>query len=191
MGSRRQPRSDLIALWLGTAALSTACSTRCPAGSEHATHCNAEWYYDNPTSPTKVGLCPITCATVRADQAAKLSLELGCPTQYTGLSYSDEYAAVCPRGQRPQWGYLTYDSVTPGNSSILFEVAPGANPTAFKQTAVAAGNDSPVPVHLFPVLGDPDAFDPTLHLRMTLRPSGSDVPELDSWNVSFSCSDAE
>ena len=47
-----------------------------------ATECaNGGWYYDNPTAPTKITLCPSTCATIQADQAAKIQVLLGCATQ--------------------------------------------------------------------------------------------------------------
>jgi len=36
------------------------------------------FYYDNPASPTKVTLCPQSCTTVSADNAAKVELLLGC-----------------------------------------------------------------------------------------------------------------
>ncbi|MBI5537303.1 MAG: VWA domain-containing protein [Deltaproteobacteria bacterium] len=47
--------------------------------------CGSEggWYYDNNTSPTKITLCDSTCATVRNDDKAKISILLGCgSTQY-------------------------------------------------------------------------------------------------------------
>ncbi len=42
---------------------------------------NGGWYYDNPTSPSKITLCPSTCSTVQADKAAKMEILLGCATQ--------------------------------------------------------------------------------------------------------------
>ncbi len=39
------------------------------------------WYYDNPTAPTKITLCPSTCSDVQADPSANVSVELGCATQ--------------------------------------------------------------------------------------------------------------
>jgi hypothetical protein len=38
------------------------------------------WYYDDPTSPTRIHLCPSTCNTVLADPDAKLEILLGCAT---------------------------------------------------------------------------------------------------------------
>lgn len=44
--------------------------------------CAAEntWHYDNPASPKTIVLCDSTCATVKADAAAALSVEFGCET---------------------------------------------------------------------------------------------------------------
>ena len=39
------------------------------------------WYYDDPINPTKVILCPASCATVETDGEAKISLKFGCPTK--------------------------------------------------------------------------------------------------------------
>lgn len=39
------------------------------------------WYYDNKLNPTKVILCPASCASVESDGLAKISLKFGCPTK--------------------------------------------------------------------------------------------------------------
>ncbi len=38
------------------------------------------WYYDNPTAPTKIQLCPGTCMAVDADTGGSVSIALGCQT---------------------------------------------------------------------------------------------------------------
>jgi len=38
------------------------------------------WYYDNPTDPTKVILCPASCGQIEVDTGAKINLLFGCPT---------------------------------------------------------------------------------------------------------------
>jgi hypothetical protein len=48
--------------------------------SEGACAGNQAWYYDNPTSPTKIILCKAACDVVQADPAASLQILLGCPT---------------------------------------------------------------------------------------------------------------
>jgi hypothetical protein len=39
------------------------------------------WYYDNPFTPTKIILCPASCATVQADLKAEVNVLFGCKTQ--------------------------------------------------------------------------------------------------------------
>ena len=39
------------------------------------------WYYDNPSNPTRIFLCPHICDAARADASAKLQILLGCATQ--------------------------------------------------------------------------------------------------------------
>lgn len=36
------------------------------------------WYYDDPSAPTQVILCPEACATIKADAAAQLNVGFGC-----------------------------------------------------------------------------------------------------------------
>jgi Mg-chelatase subunit ChlD len=42
--------------------------------------CNGQpgWYYDTNVGPTKIFLCPASCATVKADSNAKVSVLFGC-----------------------------------------------------------------------------------------------------------------
>lgn len=39
------------------------------------------WYYDSNNAPTKIILCPASCATVQADPAAEVSALFGCKSQ--------------------------------------------------------------------------------------------------------------
>jgi hypothetical protein len=49
-------------------------------GVASATDCGpgGGWYYDNPTTPTQITLCPATCSVVQADSSAEISIVLGC-----------------------------------------------------------------------------------------------------------------
>lgn len=38
------------------------------------------WYYDNPTTPTQILLCPTTCTSVSADTSGRIDIALGCET---------------------------------------------------------------------------------------------------------------
>jgi hypothetical protein len=39
------------------------------------------WYYDDPTMPTRIFLCPSACTTVTADTGAKLDIQIGCTSR--------------------------------------------------------------------------------------------------------------
>jgi hypothetical protein len=40
-----------------------------------------QWFYDNPTAPTRIDLCPATCEAARASMdASSVSLQFGCQT---------------------------------------------------------------------------------------------------------------
>jgi hypothetical protein len=41
---------------------------------------NGGWYYDDNNNPTKVLICPATCAAVQADPNAKVDILFGCQT---------------------------------------------------------------------------------------------------------------
>jgi hypothetical protein len=36
------------------------------------------WYYDNPTQPTVINLCPQSCDTVQADPNAEVKIRIAC-----------------------------------------------------------------------------------------------------------------
>jgi hypothetical protein len=36
------------------------------------------WYYDDPQNPTRIILCPSTCASIQNDPGAKVQILLGC-----------------------------------------------------------------------------------------------------------------
>lgn len=39
------------------------------------------WYYDDPTTPTKIFVCPQTCTVIQAITDAQISIVLGCETE--------------------------------------------------------------------------------------------------------------
>jgi hypothetical protein len=47
-----------------------------------AGHCGSSngWYYDDPSNPTQIILCPQSCNTVKADTAGEVDVLLGCGT---------------------------------------------------------------------------------------------------------------
>ena len=38
------------------------------------------WYYDNPSAPTQIIVCPATCSILEADGTGAVSVEFGCST---------------------------------------------------------------------------------------------------------------
>jgi hypothetical protein len=38
------------------------------------------WYYDDPSAPSSLVLCPDTCALVQADPAGVIDIVIGCET---------------------------------------------------------------------------------------------------------------
>jgi hypothetical protein len=42
---------------------------------------NGGWYYDNPANPTKIMLCPATCAVVSKSIAGEVNILFGCATK--------------------------------------------------------------------------------------------------------------
>lgn len=39
------------------------------------------WYYDNPTSPTRIYVCNTTCTYIRDNSKGELNVLYGCPTK--------------------------------------------------------------------------------------------------------------
>lgn len=176
---------------------------------------NDKWYFDNNSTPTKITLCPDTCARVRGDLGAQLSVKIGCPMVFQPQTFTQVYQGSCGPSQAVQWGFLTWSSAEPTNSYITFEGRTAADPAAFntaplpgelKQLGVAHGNVAPYttdtqvcpltggpagcPVDLYGKLGIPAANLSNLEVRATLYPSttgSSQAPLLSSWNVTYSC----
>lgn len=165
------------------------------------------WYYDNPADPESVTLCPTTCTTVKSDLEATLELEIACISQYAPSTYTQKYEGVCPAGKAPQWGYLAYDTVTPGDSYVEFRVHTSDDdvtygalslPTTAKASpntqVCAMGGPAPCPVDLFTALGGvPAARDRYLELEMKVYPTSdtNQTPSVNNWQVTYSCPDSE
>jgi len=166
------------------------------------------WYYDDPADPTSVTLCPTICDAVKTDTNGTLELKIECISQYLPSTYSQTYEATCPMGQIPQWGYLAYDTATPGDSKVEFRVHTsdtnvfGAPPAVAAVTAGAAnanevcpmGGPAPCPVDLYTALGGlPAARRKYLELVMEIVPTTDETqtPQINNWQVTYSCPDAE
>ena len=168
---------------------------------------NDGWYYDNPADPSSVTLCDATCNALKTDTSGTLSLEIACVGQYQASTYSQKYKADCPQGTVPQWGYLAYDTVTPGDSQVqlrfhtsdddvtygALSAATVASAALNSQVCPMAG-PAPCPVDLFSALGGlPAARRLYLEVQMTLQPTSdaNQTPSVNNWQVTYSCPDAE
>ncbi len=176
---------------------------------QSSANCGAGWYYDNNTNPTTITLCKQTCTLVQADAGAKVAVQLGCPKTYSPVTYTQTYQATCPSGTLPQWGYLAYDSTTPSDSNILFQVRTAADqPSLTSASYVSAATaqaspvntqvcpmsgPSPCPVDLYSKLGKFNAINQYLELQITLNPTsdGSQAPTVNNWQITYSCPPAQ
>jgi len=162
-----------------------------PGGGEARIDDN--WGYNVPN---------VTCNAPQCSGAAGVGPCLSSKTQ------SYDYQGLCPNsGQVPQWSFLTYNSTTPGDSSIAFSViaAPSvdqlANEPAVPLVTVthAAGNetcglDGPAskncPIDLYTaLLPRANTDSAVMRLIITLNPSsdGTLSPVLGNWRISYSC----
>jgi hypothetical protein len=161
------------------------------AGTVPECHADDNW----TISPQSPSACASPCSN-------------GCPGAYSPLVYEQVLQASCPAGAHPLWGYLAYDSATPSDSSIQFQIAtsddssfPGVQGQIVAVAKTSAGTSvcsvagpAPCPIDLSQTLGGPpgDGFA-YLRLRAMLLPSadGSAAPTLTDWRVTYSCPDAE
>lgn len=92
------------------------------------------WCYDDPTTPTRIVLCPDTCrasvfdpwASTTAATAAhsQVTYGLACPSYFGNVFYPTpgSYQGMCPDvGMKPLWSYLAYDTVDPLDTSVVFQ----------------------------------------------------------------------
>jgi hypothetical protein len=140
---------------------------------------------------------------------------------YTASTLSYDYQPTCPDGTRVQWGYLSWDGITPSaggsTSAIKFEASTQAltpiagSASAFGEVAStkAPKSNPPVcplvgvpscPIDMYAALGSTAVRNDKLTLNITLTPScdvaaspcqGTATPTLNSWNLTHSCIAAE
>jgi hypothetical protein len=129
---------------------------------------------------------------------------VGGATSDGSVTLRQTYEAVCD-ASTVQWGFFTYDAMTPGDSSIGFSVRtaptedqlPDAEYIELLTASTALGTERcsftgppPCPVDLFVALGGaPLAHHPLSELEVILNPASSDrrMPTVDQWQLNFSC----
>jgi len=128
----------------------------------------------------------------------------------TRRTYTEDYQGTCDSIHAiPQWSYLQFRAVTPGDSSVRFAVAAAATEeelasatpielvtaSAFSgiQECLLTGPAPNCPVDLYrALLSGGTASARYLRLTMTLTPSsdGTQSPILEHWRVTYACPDA-
>lgn len=170
---------------------------------------NNEYYYDNNANPTAMILCVNTCSMATADPTGTIDFAAACPVSYPNpFVYKEVYQGVCPAGKGVQWGFMAYNSITPLDSNIVFEGhtsatnGPFTDPLKPLATAQAAPDTQvcpmagppPCPVNLFQQLGGiPEATTEYLEVVATFNPSSNQAasPQLNNWQITYSCIDTE
>lgn len=166
------------------------------------------YYYDNNISPTRFILCPKTCEFMSDNPGYNLQYKVNCPKNYQNSSFQEDYTASCPPGTRVQWGYLAYQAITLGGSSVDFIIQTGpstamlgapinvahAQATPTNTQVCALGGPSPCPIDLFTKLGGPPAAnDLVLRLQMQLNSNIAKTitPIVQNWQITYSCPPSE
>lgn len=177
----------------------------------NAGSCGSGFYYDNPTNPSKITLCPSTCGTIQADLQAKVEVIVGCPPSYDApATVKEVYTGVCPPGTRVLWGFFAYNTSAPGDSNVVFQARTSADPAQFSgafvelakaQSAVAPSTEvclmagpAPCPINLYTKLGGlPSAQNEHLELTITANPTSDNAaaPKVNNWEITYSCPASE
>lgn len=165
------------------------------------------WYFDNNGNPSTITLCPASCNAVQGDPGASVELKVGCPKVFLPTNVRQTYEAQCPPGTKPQWGFMAYDTTTPGTSTVQFRARTATTQTGLGsatftnlKTAQATPNTQvcamsgpvPCPIDLYTTLGTPNARYPWLQLEAVLTPNPASVtPTLNDWQITYSCPPGE
>lgn len=199
---------------VGPPATTTLPSVLSPVANAAACATDSQFYYDVPSDPSTLTLCPKACTAVQGDGHGKLNVEIECkpttvaphppydPKPLTTI-YTQNYVPACGTDQTPVWQFFAYNTTTPSNSTIDFDVRVGNDATSLAAASwqnvatvsAAAGNEvcdmtSPCLIDLFAQLGTPDNIALELDLRMTLHPAtGGEAPEVLDWRITHTCKD--
>jgi hypothetical protein len=171
--------------------------------------CGTGWYFDNNTTPTKVILCPNTCSAAQSDVGSSVELNVGCPKALAPQTHYFQYEGQCPPGAKPVWSFFSYDTATPGDSTVTFSARTattqaGLTSSSFHNLATAQSTPtntqvcpmsgpSPCPIDLFNKLSTPDNILPWLELKVDMTPTTDKLQAslVNSWLVTYSCPPSE
>ena len=168
------------------------------AGSCAATAPPYEWYL---SAPATVTMCPETCNAVRADVNGVVNFLGGCVGAFTTSQFEEMYDGDCSAfpASGPVWEFLTYDTDTPGNSEVIFELRTGNTPAEAMSASyievARTSNAAPdasfgagTQVDLAAALG-PLNQQRYVQARITINPTSNqkESPTLHDYELQFSC----
>lgn len=162
------------------------------------------YYYEDADTIT---LCPTTCSMVQADLSGSLAVEVGCNggESYLARTITQTYESECNEDTQVQWGFLTYNTTTPGDSNVTFRIRTAETEAALAtatwtdlitaqaspDTQVCAwAGPAPCPIDLYTALGgSPSAHHPFVEMELSLNPSsdGRQPSTLQAWELTYSC----
>ena len=167
------------------------------------------WYLPDPNDTSSLSLCPSACKDAQKGTDSRLSVEVGClGTGYEPYSFSETYGAECNFDEFPQWGFLSIDTSTPGDSSVVLRIRAADSEAELADApyqdlatlSSANGNSTCTgpdvdgcPLDLYTALGGaPGAHYAFIELEVTVNPTsnGTALPTIDTWSISHSCVDS-
>jgi hypothetical protein len=176
------------------------------SGPSACTAGNQYYFEGSSVAPETLMLCPDTCTLASAIPGRRLDVDIPCapppPPAIETVVDGLYYTADC-EGGGAIWDFFYYDSVTPADSQISFELraAPSiADLSSASFISIADAHAIPdntqrcevnppsCPIDIFTLLGSPAQQQEVLELRVTLTPgSNGEGPLLRDWKVRFSC----
>ncbi len=161
------------------------------------------WYYDDPTNPSQLSLCPSSCNSLQSTAGARAWMEVGCQLSTAGSYVTTEvYEATCAPDQSPVWTFFGYDTSVPADARVSFRMRAAGSEAALSSEAwtdIATATRTPdtqvceleegvCPIDLYGLLGQSAVKLPFLELEITLQPNPSgQTPNLNDWRISYSC----
>jgi len=165
-----------------------------------------DYYFDNVLNPTQLSVCPAACSTVNADVGARVEITAACQPFFTAVTYSDTYEAVCVSPLGPEWTFLAYDTTSPGDSSVDFEIRTSSSLAGLSgeaytlvSTATNGAPDAgipvvpPNPIDLQSTLSGAQYRSTWLEMQATMFPTSdnSQGSTLEQWQVWYTCQPQE
>ncbi len=146
------------------------------------------------------------CGSARVGAAGAPTLGADCgPAPGAQNVITTAYGSECPEGAQVQWGFLTYEAKTPGDSEVIFWMRTAQTEvdlarSEWVELIVARASEStqvcsffgpaPCPIDLYVMLGGPPlAHQELAEIAVMLTPSSDDdqAPDVLDWQLNYSC----